>query len=240
MQVRQYVVFPAPNWVFLDVPGVVASARTTAAVTSRLAPTRAARQARSVAPVVTTSSMMITAACAGGNSRASTRSRPDRFATRAAASSPTESRARRPSRSAGDTRSPPSARARCRHSRSTWSPPRARAAAGRDGAGTSHRLRRTRGLGERGRRAARPADRRGPAAALLRETAVRSGPRYRPAATTGGPPGSIGHLSGAEPGGAAGTPPRPGGGAAHPQEPGRSRSGQGGEQNAGRQRQRCV
>ena len=52
---------------------------------------------------------------------------------------------------------------------------------------------------------------------------LRNGPRYRPAATTGGPPGSTGHSGG--PSCAAQPAHQPGPGASQPpQEPGRSRS----------------
>ena len=240
MQVRQYVVFPAPNRVFLDVAGVVASARTTAAVTSRFAPTRAARQARSVAPVVTTSSTRITVAlrrrqCPGvdaeppGQVRDARRGvQPDRVAR-----PPTEPQRRRhpqPGVGAGQVPAQPehvvtAAGARC----------------GRPGrCGHQPRLRRTRGLGERGHE--QRGQRTGevpPPAFLVREhrrtqrPAVPAGRHDRRAAGQHRPPER------AEPGGAAGTPPRPGRGAATAGA-GQEQVEQGGEQNAGRQRRRSV
>ena len=239
MQVRQYVVFPAPNRVFLDVDSVVASARTIAAVTSRSAPTRAARQARSVAPVVTTSSTRTAVAGAGGNALASTRSRPERFATRAAASSPTESRARRPSRSAGATA------ARRRPGQMPAQPEHVVTAAGRarrrpGGRGYQPYRRRARGLCERGneQRGQRTGE-VSPPALLVREhrraqrTAVPAGRHDRRATGQHRPPERP------EPGGAAGTPPRPGCGAATAGA-GQEQVEQGGEQNAGRQRRRSI
>ena len=91
--------------------------------------------------------------------------------------------------------------------------------------GHQPRLRRTRRPGRaraRSSAASGPARSRRPRS-LYASTAVRSGPRYRPAATTGGPPGSIGHRGG--PSRAAQPAHHPGPGAAQPpQEPGRTRS----------------
>ena len=242
MQVRQYVVFPAPNRVFLDVAGVVASARTTAAVTSRPAPTRAARQARSVAPVVTTSSTRITAARAGGNCpgvdaeppgqvRDARRGvQPDRVAR-----PPTQPQRRRhpqPRRRRGPgagtagarghrrgraLRPAGTARAPARPGAEPAGP--ARAAGTSSAASGPARSRRPRSLYASTRRAQRPAV---PAGRHDRRPAGQHRPSERP-----------------EPGGAAGAPPRPGRGAAAAGA-GQEKVEQGGEQNAGRQRRRGV
>ena len=116
---------------------VVASQSTSARSARIPACASAPRQARRVAPVVTTSSTSTTAAPAGGRCDSRTRSRPARLATRCAASSPTESRARRANRSGRATCRSGRPAASSWQSRATWSPPRALAAAGRDGAGTN-------------------------------------------------------------------------------------------------------
>jgi hypothetical protein len=109
----------------------LASHSTTAPRTGIPTSASARAQARSVAPVVTTSSASRTGP--GGFTADRTSTEPARFEARAAASSPIESRVRRASPSSGRTSACPIRAQSLR----TWSPPRARAAAGREGTGTT-------------------------------------------------------------------------------------------------------
>ena len=165
------------------------------------APTSALRQARRVAPVVTTSSTSSTGV-PGRQTSGRSRSRPARLAARCTGSRPTESL---PPRSAARARRRPACRPRwpaVRAIRSTWSPPRARR--GRPGRGRHQPPRPDRSRVDRGR-AARPGARRagrGERTGQIPEAAVRSGSTAsgrraaiaRPAATDG--PRSRGRVGG--------------------------------------------
>ncbi|CAM3023274.1 hypothetical protein SAXI111661_14700 [Saccharomonospora xinjiangensis] len=107
-------------------------------------------QASAVAPVVITSSSRTTGVSGRGAPAGSKRTRPSRFATRAARLSPTASLALAESRRAGATAaaSPLSASEAAHHRASarTCEPPLARAADGRDGTGTNHQVPSSAGL----------------------------------------------------------------------------------------------